>query len=473
MEPKSIKDVDQRVKGLYTKAQEAARQHNLDYAIEMFNTALKFCPEFREARQELRKVELEKINHKISGARQAWITTKNTIALNIKGPSLIKKGSHSEAMQLAESILANDPTISAALKLLAKAAEEADMEWLAIDTLEFLTKFNTSDIPSMRWLVELYLDNSRGEEASSVCRKMMKLDPNNGEYQSILKNAMARQAMDKSSWMNENGPQGAGTGAPSASSSSSTRAPIREEVARDKESAEAIVDKYIQSIESGQDSVDIRKKLARALIKADRYDEAIKHLQQALQSGGQVDPSLQNMIYQAAEGRFEAAIAAWEKYSSQGDAEGAQAAREIASLEQQKSDFLLQKARERSQMYSNDPNVNMELALLLWDRQEVEEALVQFQKAQGSPRHRKSATLHKGKCFVLKEQYDIAIKEFESLLSEIPEMNKEKLEVLYELAHAYKSLGNEEKSMEFFKEIYQEDVSFRDIQDIMDSFYKK
>ena len=45
MQPKSVKEVDERIKGFYEKAQEAARQRNFDYSIEMFNTALKHCPE--------------------------------------------------------------------------------------------------------------------------------------------------------------------------------------------------------------------------------------------------------------------------------------------------------------------------------------------------------------------------------------------------------------------------------------------
>ncbi|MCM8536469.1 MAG: hypothetical protein NE334_11065 [Lentisphaeraceae bacterium] len=472
MEPKSPKEVDQRVRGFYTKAQEAARQQNLDYAIEMFNTALKHCPEFRDARSELRRVELDKINNKVSGARQAWISTKNTLNLNVKGPGLIKKNQCNEAMQLAETILAKDPTVPGALKLLAKAAEEFDMEWLAIDTLEFATKFHTKDVSALRWLYELYLDNNQGEKAASTIRKVIKLDPENGEYQSMLKNAMARSAMDKSSWMGDPAASETEAGA-STSAGKSTAAPVRDEVARDADTAQQLIDKYQGLLDNGNDSIDNRKKLARSLMKIERFDEAIEHLQHALDASGQVDPSLQKMIYTAAEGRFDAAIKAWDDYSTKGSEEAAQAATEIASLEQQKSDFLLQKAKERAQTYSNDANVHMELAMILWDRQEIDEALSGFQKAQGSPRHRKKATLHKAKCFALKKQYDIAVKEFESLLTEMEDMNKDKMDVLYELAICLKRMGREEESLEKYKMIYEVDVEYRDVKEIIDNFYKK
>ena len=179
-------------------------------------------------------------------------------------------------------------------------------------------------------------------------------------------------------------------------------------------------------------------------IKAGKFDEAIEQLEACNSMGGQRNPGVQNMMFQAVDARFGHAIKAWEDYGAKGDAEFTQASQEISKLEQQRSDYRLLRAKERAVTYSNDPNVHMELAMILWERQEVDEALVEFQQAQGSPRHRKKATLHKGKCFALKDQHDIAIKEFELLISELPDMNKDKLEALYELAASLKQLGKDE-----------------------------
>lgn len=468
MQPKSVKEVNERIKGFYEKAQQAARQRNYDYAIEMFNTALKLCPEFRDARLELRKVELEKIGNKVSGARQAWIGTKSAMALNVKGQGLIKKEDYNGAFQIAEGVLAQDPTVPGALKLLAKAAEEGDMDWLAIDTLEFFLRFHTKDVTTMRWLVELYLDNNRGEDAVKLCQKMQKYDTANGEIQSLLKNAMARQAMDKSSWMSDNKEQPAeGTATEGAEGGDGTAPP------KPKDATQQLIKKYEDVIQDGNDTVDVRKKLARNYLKASMYDEAIEQLETCNTMGGTTDPGVQNMMYQAVDGRFEKAIKAWEDYANRGEAESSQASQEIAKLEQQRSDYRLLRARERALTYSNDPNVHMELAMILWDRQEIEDALVEFQKAQGSPRHRKKATLHKGKCFALKDQHDIAIKEFELLISELPEMNKDKLEAIYELAGSLNQLGKHEESLDQYKLIYQEDVSYRDVKEIMDELYQQ
>ena len=467
MQPKSVKEVNERVKGFYEKAQQAARQRNFDYAIEMYNTALKHCPEFRDARLELRKVELDKIGNKISSTRQAWIATKSTMSLNVKGPSFIKKEDYNSAFEIAEGVLAKDPTVPGALKLLAKTAEEGGYEWLAIDTLEFYLKYHTKDLNVMRWLVELYLDNSRGEDAVNVCNKMRRIDPADGEVQSMLKNAMARSAMDKSSWMGDDKKDGTGAVEKEGEEAGNSTAPPKA-----KDATQQLIKKYETVLEDGNDTVDVRKKLARNYIKASLYDEAIEQLEACNGMGGQTDPGVQNMMFQAVDLRFEKAIKAWEDYGNKGDAEEKQAYQEIAKLEGQRSDYRLLRARERAVTYSNDPNIHMELAMILWERQEIDEALVEFQKAQGSPRHRKKATLHKGKCFAIKDQHGIAIKEFELLISEMPEMNKDKLDAIYELAASLKQLGRDDESMEQYKIIYQEDVSYRDVKELMDGFYQ-
>lgn len=470
MEPKSVKEVSERVKGFYEKAQQATRQNNYDYAIEMYSSALKQTPEFRDARLELRKVELEKIGNKVNATKQSWIATKNALALNMKGPSLIKKGDYLGAIEIAESILAQDPTVPGALKLLATAADEGGYDWLAIDTLEFYCKLNPKDTAMMKWLVSLYTNSGRGDAAIRICQKMLAADPSNGEIQSLMKNAMARTAIDKSSFMNENKDPAAAannSAAKSATSIPNSANKSQEAISGEKEDTQEIISKYEEMINQGNDSVDIRKRLAKYYIKANLLDQAIDQLDICIQIGGASDPQVQSMMFQAVDGRFENAIKAWRDYGLKGPNESAHADEEIAKLEEQRLDYKILRAKERVLIYSNDPNVHMELALLLWERQEIEEALVGFTKAQGSPRCRKKATLHKAKCLAVMQNHDEAIQEFELLISECPEMNKEKIEGYYEMAASYLQKDNLDKALEIYKLIEKTDPNYRDLQELI------
>ena len=464
MQPKSIKEVGERVKGFYQKAKDAASQRNHDYAIEMYNTALKHCPEFRAARLELRSVQMDKIKNKVSGMRQTLVGTKNSIAIGVKGPGLIKKEQYNEAMQVAESVLIQDPTVPGALKLLANAAEEADMEWLAIDTLEFMLKHHNKDTTTMRWLIALYLDNGRGEDAVALCHKMQRMNPEDSELQSLLKNAMARQAMDKSAWMEENKAQETSQGAESATASSGM---IRRDTgARTQSNAVDLIERYVREIEGGNDSVEIRKKLARAYTKAEQYDAAIEQLDYCIEQKGDQDPSLANMMFKAVDARFEQAINAWQDYGQKGPDEQQQAESEIANLKQHRLEYKLLRAQERAVKYSKDPNVHMELALCLWESERYQEAISQFTQAQGSARHRKQAILKKAKCLSYIGEFADAVEEFKLVIGEMPARNSDKLDATYELGLALKELGRDDEAAEQFSIVQQTDAAFRDIQNL-------
>ena len=464
MQPKSITETNQRVKSFYTRAQDAARQQNHDYAIEMYQTALKHCPEFRDARLDLRKVEVEKIKGKTSSLRQTLISAKNAISLNIKGPGLIKKGEYSLAFQLAEGILAQDPTVPGALKLLANAAVEADMEWLAIDTFEFFLKFNKKDSSAMKELVDLYLDNGRGTAAVELCQSLQRLNPNDSSIQSLLNSSIARQAMDNN-WVD--GEESKVNSTRRTAGPAPTR--VGTQTSLPTQGADELIEKYQKLIDTDSDTVEHRKKLARALMKANRYDDAVDVLEVALEMVERVDPTLQNMIYSALEGRFESAIQAWEEFAQNGGEDEVKAREEIVNLQSQRAEFFLHKARERAATYSMDANVHMDLALLLWERGETEEAAGEFAHAQASNRHRKKALLYKAKCYALNNDYDQAITELNLLISELPETNEQKVEALYELARIQEAAGSSEESLETYKLVHEADASYLNVEEIINN----
>ncbi len=462
MEPKSLKEVNQTLKSLYTRGADALKQSNYDYAIELFRTCLKTCPEFADARRDLRNAVYEKTSGgKIGGMTQALVQTKYTLTL-MKAPGMLKKEQYADAMDLAEEILSKDPNNASGQKLLIDAALAADMNWIAMEMLEFSLKLNPKNAANAEQLIDLYTNNGLGTKAVDLAQKLCKAYPDNGVYLSLLKNAEAKSAMDRTGWEQQQKVQG----------TQAAQQEMRDNGPRDEESAEKLVDQYFAQINAGRDNVDIRKKLARSLLKLERYDEAVEVLQKALQmGGGGIDPALQKMVYQAAEARFDHAITAWEEYGRKGVAEKAQAENEIEELQRQKSDFMLEKARERVSLYANDPTVHMDLALILFDRHELDEALAGFQKAQNSPRHRRSALFYKGRCFAQKSQHDIAVREFQAALAENPEA-AEKLDIMFEMAGSLSRLNREQESRDLYTLIYQTNVNYKNIRDIVERQYR-
>ena len=102
----------------------------------------------------------------------------------------------------------------------------------------------------------------------------------------------------------------------------------------------------------------------------------------------------------------------------------------------------------------------------------VDDALQQFQIAQKNPHRRLTALVYLGRCFHKKGQNDIAVEQFEQAIKGLLAMNKEKMDALYHLAITYEAMDDKEKAAATFKQIYQANVTFRDVAERMENLYK-
>jgi tetratricopeptide (TPR) repeat protein len=76
-----------------------------------------------------------------------------------------------------------------------------------------------------------------------------------------------------------------------------------------------------------------------------------------------------------------------------------------------------------------------------------------------------------GRCFLVKDHYDMAIEQLSTALAEMLVMDKAKKEALYYLAKTYEAAGNAEKALENYKEIYQADVNYLDVGKKVQEYY--
>ena len=132
-------------------------------------------------------------------------------------------------------------------------------------------------------------------------------------------------------------------------------------------------------------------------------------------------------------------------------------AEEIAAQEKEIYDYRLDRYEDRVKNYPNDLMLRYELAELYWEGRNIDKALEQFQIAQKNPQKRLSAIVYLGRCFHEKGQNDMAIEQFDKALSEMPVMDKEKMNTLYYLGITYDNLNQAEKAQDCFKQIYTAD----------------
>ena len=122
-------------------------------------------------------------------------------------------------------------------------------------------------------------------------------------------------------------------------------------------------------------------------------------------------------------------------------------------------------AQERAERYRNDANVHMELAVIYFERGEYDEAVVGFQKAQGSPRHRVRALLYKGISYAALENFNEAKRSLQRCLEDSKTKDADKLELYYELGKVYELEGDSDKAQDAFKSASEIDPEFKDLAD--------
>jgi len=146
----------------------------------------------------------------------------------------------------------------------------------------------------------------------------------------------------------------------------------------------------------------------------------------------------------------------------------------VASKQTEKAAFLYKDIQARVERYPNDLPLRFEYAVLLYEHDQVNEAIQQLQIAQRYPRNRTRSLFYLGLCFHKKQQLDMAREQLEKALAELPEMNDLKKDIFYELGTILESMGNvKEAADRYYKEIYQVDIGYKDVAAKIEAAYKQ
>ncbi len=458
MAEKTVEQVNRKARELFEKARAALERKNYDYAIETLLSALELEPEFLKARQILRAAEIQATGKKSLFGR--GLKSMGTMPGVARARMALKKGNALEALRLAEEALRTAPTSIPALEILAEAGEAAGMPEVAVHAMETAVETHPDNIDLLRKLGRAYSQVDELEKAVACYRKIVSLRPNDQEAQKGLKDAQALRTMRRGKW----------------DQAQSYREVLRDEeesvdleresrVVHTKSEAETLLERLQRQIERQPDSVTLHRKLGDLYRQQRDYEKAIEAYGKALELEGKSDPGLERLITETRVQQIEARI---EELRRAGGPE-----EEIRKLEDEKRAIRIAAARERVERYPTDLDFRYELAELLYEAGEIDEALAQYQQAQKSPQHRLASLNGMGLCFLAKGMDDLAVRQFETALEgEVDDSETRKM-LLYNLATAYERLGEEEKAVERYKEIYQEDIGFRDVAAKIEAAYRK
>ncbi len=455
IEQKTLNSVSRATRSAYQKAIQVLDNNQLEYGITLLKAIVQREPGLIDARKRLRDAERQ-VAAKMNPIKLFFAKMRAQKAV-IQGMAKLATKKPLDALACAEEALSNYLFHVGALNLMTDAAKAENAIFICVEAYELIVENDEKNEANMQKLGEFYKTEGDAMKYLSVCQKLAERQPNNLERQAALREAAARATMEQNRWDNEN------KNASFTDKLNKDNTDQGDRIIRAEEDVREMIDKYQAEVQAGNESIDLRRKLAELLMRAERYEEAIKDYDWIVQKMGTLDPSIDKQIEKAN-------VAIARKQIEEMSRNGASEA-EIADANKQVYDYRMERYTERIRKYPNDLQIRYEYAELLWEGGDVEGALEQFQIAQRNPQRRLSAIVYLGRCFSTKKQYDMAIEQFQKALADMTSMDSQKMDTLYYLGVVYDAMGRSDDAFQCFKEIYAADVRFKDVAERMKKYY--
>lgn len=446
------KETDSRkVQDLFNRGFTALERGNLDYAIEMLYACVEADPSQLKAWKYLKSAEMKRFMKKKKSSLSLQLAEVSGAPAFLSAMAMHKSGKDRHAMMMAEKLLRDNPTNLRYGKLFAEAAVAAELPEVAILALETVREGNPDDATLLGMLGGYYQAVGRMRSARECFEHLCEINPNDPAMLKKLKDVMALDSISTDGW--ENAEKG---GSFRDMLKDENEAKILEQQSKSAKSdagVDSLIEDMKQKVEAEPNNINFRRALANFYVQKNDYGAAIEALEKAVEMNPG-DPELERTLTQIQ-------IKAYEIQIEEQRKAGNEAA--VSEMEAELLQFKFDDLQSRVERYPNDFQLRYDWGVMLFENDYVNEAIQQFQLAQRSAKNRVQALYYLGRCFRKKTQYDIAIRQLDSALSELPIMDANKKKVLYELGEIYELKEEQEKAMEYFLQIYQVDISYRDV----------
>lgn len=448
----TVEKIPQKAQDLFNKGFGAFERGNLSYAIELLFHVVELEPGFVQARKFLRAAEVQQHRKVRNNAVARVLATLRGYPAYVKALALVQSGKAGQALAAVEHALRRNPLEARFLKTFAEAALAAEMAEAAIPTLEFGRDAHPGDVELVNWLGRLYQKVGRNRDARICFERICELRPSDPKALKALKDAMALDSMSTDGWE-----EAAASGGTYRSIIKDVGQAVRLEqeskAVKSERDIASLIEETLEKMQAEPENINYYRALARLYVQKQMFGEAVETLQKAIAiSPG--DPELDAALAATRVQQFNEDIRALREAGKTAEAE---------SRELERDQFVYDNLQERVKRYPNDLRLRYELGVILFKNGYVSEAIQQFQLSQRSPKNRARSLYYLALCFREKKQYDLAGEQLESAASELFAMDEEKKDILYALGELAELTGDRKKALEYFKQIYQVDIGYRDI----------
>jgi len=446
---------------LHTKGAEAASRENYDYAIELFNQILLKDPLVYDVRRALRGAQLKKEGGGRGMFKKMW-STASSQPLVTKAQMALRKDP-TEALQVAEQVLNNDPQNAFAHRVIVEAATVLQMPRTAVLSLEILAGNSPKDREVAIKYAYALADAGDVNRAESILSGLHDEYPTDQDLSLALKNISARKTMQKGGYDKAADGQGSYRDMLKDKDEAVSLEQENRQV-KNEDVTERLTREYEERLKTEPKNVKLLRQLAEIYTQKKEYDRALEYYNRikATDSGG--DPGLDKAITDLAIRKFDAQVA-------QLDPTAPDFPQQTARIQAEKQAHQLAECQRRVERFPTDLQIRFELGQLYFQAGKINEAIQEFQKARQNP-HRKIQTLNfLGQCFARRNMNELAMRNFEEAIKEKPVFDDEKKELTYNLASVLEKMGKREEAIKHFEAIYGVDITYRDVAKKVDDYY--
>jgi len=439
------------VKDLYDKACEAANKGNYEYAIELYREVLRLEPQYPGARVLLRGTERRRLSERNSPlytvarlARGIWPLLK----------ALVQLRNPRKRLESCEDFLEHNPNNCAVLLMAGRAAQKAGYAEGAAMILKDLLTVKPDHKRALRTLVDALEESGQTRECLKFLTRLAALMPTNRDVQHRLKDLEAQAHMQETHM---------------------AEAGSFREMIRDKEVAQESERRF----ETAQERAARLLEQARAELEQDPTNVTkIVRVAELYEQQGSSDTALRVLTdaHKQMPGDFEVRAKLGDlqlricdqilrrlEEKLQKDPANRELIEKRRRLAARRRQVALREYDWRVRQHPTDSQLRLELGKVQLERGDTDAAIHSFQQAARDSRLELDAATMLGRCFVAKQQYDLAAEQFRRAIARHPTLDRVGMELQYLFAETLEKMGESEEALKIYKKIYTNDISFRDV----------
>jgi tetratricopeptide (TPR) repeat protein len=458
----TVDRVPRQVRDMFNKGCMAFERGNYDYAIDLLLACVEAVPGFLQARKFLRAAEIKLFQEKKGGALSRMTGGLSSMPAYFAAVATLKAGKAQNALLQAEKLLRNDPLNLKYILLFADAAMAAGLPEAAVQTLEVARETYPDDAAIIENLGHLYTQLDQPKLARETFERLCELRPHDPAAIKALKDATARESMARDGWAKV----AASGGSYREILKDTEETQLLEQKAKavlTEKDVDALINEALGRLQADPDNIGHYRELGRLYSQKKDFDAAVNILTKAVEKNPG-DPEIDAALANA---KIAGMTAKAEALRAQGKTQEAEA------IELERDQFRFDNLNERVRRYPQDLKLRYEFGVMLFENDYINEAIQQLQLAQKGLQQRISALYYLGLCFKAKQQYDLAMEQLKKALAEVGTIDERRKDILYELGQICEITGKQEEAVSYYKQIYQADISYKDVAQKVENAYQQ